>query len=84
MRTHTEIKEFIVAEFMPGAQPTDVSDDMNLFDLGVIDSLGVLNLITTLETDFDVRIEPEDMDPANFATIDKIHDFVRARIAVDS
>lgn len=80
MQTHTEIKEFIVSEFIPGGKSSDVPDDLNLIDTGVIDSLGVLNLISTLETDFDIRIEPEDMDPVNFATVDKIHTFIQSRL----
>lgn len=79
MRTNSEIKSFIIDEFVPGGNPDDLSDEMNLIESGVIDSLGVLNLISALENDWGVQVAPEDMDIENFSTVARIAAFIDAR-----
>ncbi|MFV0334841.1 MAG: acyl carrier protein [Tropicimonas sp.] len=81
MQTREDIKAFIVQEFVPGGSTGEIGDDLDLLNTGVIDSLGVLNLISALENDFGLVIEPEDMDTANFATVEKIHAFIHAKRA---
>lgn len=79
MRTNSEIKSFIIDEFVPGGRPDELSDDANLIETGVIDSLGVLNLISALENDHGIRVAPEDMDIENFSTVARIAAFIDAR-----
>lgn len=79
MQSRSEIKEFIVEEFLPGGAANDIEDDFDLISNGIIDSLGVLNLISFLEGDLGLRIEPEDMDSANYATVNKIHSFIESK-----
>ena len=81
MQTRDDIKAFIVAEFIPGGSVSELTDELDLIAAGVIDSLGVLNLISALESELGLRIEPEDMDSANFATVAKIHDFIAGKRA---
>ncbi|MFV0386836.1 acyl carrier protein [Paracoccus sp. (in: a-proteobacteria)] len=82
MRSRDDIKEFIVTEFVPGGVAADIGDDLDLINSGVIDSLGVLNLISALESETGLRIEPEEMDSANFASVAKIHAFIEAKSGV--
>lgn len=79
MQTLSEIKEFIVTEFVPGSSASEIDDELDLIETGVIDSLGVLNLIAALEEEMGLRVEPEEMDVANFATAAKIHAFIAAK-----
>ncbi len=48
----------------------------NYVEEGLLDSLQVLELIDFLCDKFGVNIEPEDIDPDNFATIDAMMDFL--------
>jgi acyl carrier protein len=81
MQTRDDIKAFILAEFIPGGAMAELTDDLDLIATGVIDSLGVLNLISALEMEMGLRIEPEDMDSANFASVAKIHAFIDSKRA---
>lgn len=79
MRTSFEIKSFIIEEFVPGGRVDELADDANLIETGIIDSLGVLNLISTLENDHGIRVAPEDMDIENFSSVARILAFIDAR-----
>ena len=53
-----------------------ISENTELFREGVVDSMGVLTLITFLETNFGIQIEPREMLLQNFSTIAAMRDFV--------
>ena len=48
----------------------DIND--NLFELGVIDSFGLIKLVLFIEKELSVNIDLEDLDENNFSSIDKI------------
>jgi acyl carrier protein len=50
--------------------PPDVSDD--LIDAGVLDSMMFVSLVAHLEEEFGVRVSLQDVEIADFSTIEKI------------
>lgn len=60
----------------------DVSADVlteNLFETGVLDSLGMARLVPALEEKFAIEIGLDDIDPDNFVTLAAITAFVAGR-----
>lgn len=43
--------------------------DEDLIDSGVLDSLSLIQLMVALEEEFDIRIEPEDMDFEDYRSV---------------
>jgi acyl carrier protein len=74
-----DLKRYIVDEFLPGEDGADLSDELDLIDAGILDSLGVLKLVAFLERSGDVLIEPEEMDADRFRTIASIVGLVGAK-----
>lgn len=68
----TDIKEFILDNFLPGEDLKNLKGDDLLFESGIIDSMGAITLIAFLEHHFDIRILDEELFPENFASIDRI------------
>jgi acyl carrier protein len=54
------------------------SEGESLFDAGVLDSFGLLEFITGLENDLNIKIPDEDLIPSNFDTIEKIRGYLTA------
>lgn len=52
---------------------------MPLLESGIIDSLGVLDLVGFLEEAFDVKIDDDDLIPENFGNIECIVAFVQKK-----
>jgi acyl carrier protein len=53
-----------------------VTDGESLLEAGIIDSLGVLELIGFIEQRYGIAVTEDDMMPENFDTIDAIAAFV--------
>ena len=70
-----EIREFVIANFLFG-KGEDLSDDESLLDNGVIDSTGVLELVSYLQDRFDIHVEDDEIIPANLDSIHNLVDYI--------
>jgi acyl carrier protein len=66
-----------VAALSKEAVPAD--DSESLFETGVIDSFGLLDLVQNLEGAFGVKVPDADLNPRKFDNINKIVDYFDAR-----
>lgn len=71
----SEIRDFVVTNFLFG-KGDDLRDDESLLENGVIDSTGVLELVSYLQERFDMRIEDDEIVPANLDSIRNLVEFV--------
>lgn len=75
----TVVKDFILNEFLPGENPDNLGNDMELISAGILDSLATLRLVAFLEETFGIETEPHELDPDNLNSIDLIAAFVEAK-----
>jgi acyl carrier protein len=76
----TKIRKFIFAKF-PLAKKQNLKDGDPLLESGILDSLGVLDLVHFAEQEFSIHIVDEELTPENFQTVDCIADFVLSKKA---
>ena len=69
------IREFVLQKF-PLARKRKVANNDNLLESGIIDSLGVLDLVAFLQQEFAVAVADEDLTPENFQDIECMARFV--------
>jgi len=72
-----EVESFIVTEILPGRGIDSVAPDDDLLE--VVDSLGIVELIAFLEEKYRIKVGDDDLDPANFGSIDSIVAFVASK-----
>jgi len=77
------IKGFLVEHF-PSARNHALGDDEHLLANGILDSLGVLDLVGYLEQEFGIRVADEDLVPEHFETLRRLTSFVEDRQGVGS
>jgi len=75
MEIKDQIRQFIVTNFYV-AEPSAVGDETSLLDQGIIDSTGVLEVISFLESTFAITVADDEMLPDNLDTIGRIAAFV--------
>lgn len=75
-----QIRSFVLTNFYV-ADPAQVPDGQSLLEHGIIDSTGVLEIISFVESTFGITVEDEEMVPANLDSIDGIARFVQTKQA---
>jgi len=69
------IRQYIIDKF-PVAKGIDLQDHDMLLGKGVIDSLGVLDVVSFLEQEFGISVSDEELIPEHFETIQQLARFV--------
>ena len=78
-----QLRERITSVFSTALNRDVPSAELDLFESGVLDSLGFVELLLQLEREFGVTTSVEDLEVENFRSIANIADFVLARSAAD-
>ncbi|MBI4912377.1 MAG: acyl carrier protein [Acidobacteria bacterium] len=78
MNTLDDIRA-LVAALAQAPLPED--PEASLFEAGVIDSFGVMDLVAQLEARFALKVPDEDMLPRKFESLSKIAAYVASRKA---
>jgi acyl carrier protein len=71
-----ELEAFVVEELAVGRGLRSVGPDDDLLAAGIVDSLGVTQLVTYLEDRFGIRVTDEELTPANFRSVAAIESFI--------
>ena len=50
-------------------RPEDIDDDLDILTAGLIDSMGIVELLTAIERDLDVTIDFAELDPESLTII---------------
>mgnify|MGYP001544178461 CR=1 FL=1 len=79
MDAQESIHKFLTTELLRDDQNLSVDD--NLLIGGLVDSLGVMLLISYVEQHFSIRVPPEDVTIEHFRSITAIAEYVENRVA---
>ncbi len=80
MTIEQKIEEFILTEIMVNARGKSLDHDESLLDSGILDSLALLRLISFIEEAFGVAIDPDEIVPDNFQTINTAARLVESKL----
>lgn len=72
---HETLREFVSTNFLFG-EPFELQDQDSLLEHGLIDSTGVLELVTFLEQTWQIAITDHELVPENLDSIDRLADFI--------
>jgi acyl carrier protein len=78
MNTAEEIRKFITTNFYV-ADPAKLADDASFLDQGIIDSTGVLEVVTFLEDKFGIVVGDNEMLPENLDSLRNLTAFVERK-----
>lgn len=66
-----KVRSFIVGNFYV-AEPASLKDDQSLLEAGIVDSTGVLETISFIESEFGVAVQDTEMLPENLDAVNNI------------
>lgn len=76
-----EIKAFIVSNFLFGQEGSGIADDQSFLESGVIDSTGLLELVSFVEQQYGITIGDRELVPENLDSLKNISQFVARKLA---
>jgi acyl carrier protein len=79
----TDIKEFVTEYIQREYTVADDVDIMtlNYIEAGYIDSMGFIQFVSTIEDEFDIEFEVEDIENPDMKIVGKLIDFISAKVA---
>jgi len=72
------VRSFVMSRF-PLVQERGLGDSESLLESGAIDSLGILDVVGFLESEFGLEIRDEDLSPEHFDSIGALVVFVEGK-----
>ena len=75
------LRKFISDSFLFGNDEIEFTDVDSFLDTGIIDSTGILELVSYLEKEFGFSVEDDEMIPRNFDTIENLAGYIARKTA---
>ncbi len=77
MDVRDRVRNFIKDAFLVD----EFKDDESFLASGIIDSLGVMQLVAFVESEFSIRVADVELVPQNFDSVERISAFVARKLA---
>ena len=80
METVQKIRQ-LIQKNLKGLDDVSFGDDDDIFALGFVNSMFAMKLVNFIEDEFDIVVENDDLDLANFRSVTKIVNFINKKKA---
>jgi acyl carrier protein len=77
------VRAFVRQTFMYAQPDAPLADDVLLLQRGVIDSMGVVELIEFIQSEFGIKVPDEDITEDHLGSLGAIADYVTSRRKVE-
>ena len=81
MSIEQTIRNYILENYLFTDDQSTLQNDESFLDKGIIDSTGILEVISFLESDFGVKVEDREMIPDNLDSVNNLVKYVTAKQA---
>ncbi|HXY61601.1 MAG TPA: acyl carrier protein [Nitrospirota bacterium] len=76
MDVKTEIRKYIIDNFLYGEDDNTLDDEVSFLENGIIDSTGVLELVSFIQETYGIKVKDDELIPNNFDSLRKLETFV--------
>lgn len=73
------VRDKIIAFLSKFVDVSQLRDEDNIFDTGLVNSLFAVNLVSFIESEFDISIENSELDLDNFKDINSITSLIERK-----
>lgn len=75
-----KIREYLYDSFLFGYEANELDDKSSFLELGILDSTGIMELVTFIEREFEVVVSDNEIIPENLDSVKLISDFVLRKL----
>lgn len=76
MELKEKIRKFIEDNLVVFEDEADFSDSDNIFEMGFVNSLFAMKLVSYIEQEFSIEVDNDDLEISNFSSVDRIVGYV--------
>ncbi|GIW86987.1 MAG: hypothetical protein KatS3mg108_1311 [Isosphaeraceae bacterium] len=73
------VKQYLLREFLPGEDPSELTSETPLITGGILDSIGTLKLVTFLEEEYGVVLEAHEAGVDHLDSLSRIAGLIAAK-----
>jgi acyl carrier protein len=74
------VRNYILENFLMGDTGTQLEDEHSFLEHHIIDSTGFIELVTFLESTYNIQIKDEEMIPENLDSLANVGQFVESKL----
>lgn len=75
-----DLRDFIINSFLFGDATKKLGNEDSFLEKGIIDSTGVVHLVTFVEEKYAIRIDDAEIMPENLDTINNLINFIQKKL----
>lgn len=79
-RVEQEIRQFVIDNFVRAAGDGDFSNEDSFLETGLVDSMGILNLVEFVREKFSVSVADEELVPEHWDSVCRVAEFVQSKL----
>ena len=79
MSIETQIKDYISKNLLFSDNGFPYPDEASFLEEGIVDSVGVMELVAFVEEKFSLKIDDTDVTPDNFDSVGRLAAFIRRK-----
>ena len=80
MEISNKIRGFILENVLIGSDETALDDNDSFLEKGIIDSTGILELVSYLEEEFKIEVKDDELVPDNFDSVSRLAGYIEGKI----
>lgn len=84
MDIESEIRIFIAKNLLYSGDGFKYGDDVSFLEEGIVDSIGVMELVAFVEEKYQIKVKDQDVTPDNFDSVNQLANYIRKNLAVVS
>jgi len=79
MDIQAQIRDYIAQNLLFSDDGFGYEDDASFLEEGIVDSVGIMELVLFIEEDIGLSVDDEDLTPDNFDSVNKLANYIKRR-----
>jgi acyl carrier protein len=84
MESEKYLRKYVAENLLYVDDDFKYDNDTSFIGQGLIDSMGIMELVMYVQSEFGITIEPEEITPANFDSMNKLIAFIDRKQVVNA
>lgn len=80
MEIKNQIRQYIAKNLLFSDKGFKHSDDASFLEEGIVDSLGIMELVVFIEETFGITVADKDLTPDNFDSVNKLAHYIQRHL----